>query len=414
MTMITRRSALAASGIALAAAPAVVRAASLGSGARAVVVGGGVFGAWTARRLCDAGHHVTIVDAWEPGHSHSSSGGESRMCRAAYGAKQIYTSFAWDSLAEYKALSAKSDLPLFHPSGVLFMVPEMIPDIAESIKTHAALKLPIELLEKAEMARRFPMIDFDGLELGLYEREFGPVLARRSVEILVRQLAADGVELRQMKVAPLSGTPESLTRLEALGGETVEGDLFVFACGAWMGQILPDILKDRIYPTRQEMFFFAAPAGDGSFGPGRFPSWRERGSGKAAFYGFPTVEGRGFKIGSGLHGGPIDLDQTDRLPIPEQIELVRRYMAQRFPRLAGAALNSAEVGHYENTVGSDLLIDFHPAWRNAVLVGGGSGHGFKLGPAVGRYAAELLTGKRASTEAIFALAGKKTRDETVN
>lgn len=411
MAMITRRSALAAAGIALAAAPAVVRAASLGSGGRAIVVGGGVFGSWTARRLRDAGHHVTIVDAWEPGHSHSSSGGESRMCRAAYGAKQIYTRFAWDSLAEYKALSAKADLPLFHPSGVLFMVPEMIPDIAESVKTHAALNLPIEILEKAEMVRRFPMIDFEGLELGLYEREFGPVLARRSVEILVQQLVADGVELRQMKVAPLSGDPESLSRLNGLAGETVEGDLFVFACGAWMGQILPDILKDRIFPTRQEMFFFNTPAGDESFGPGHFPSWRERGSGEA-FYGFPTVEGRGFKIGSGLHGGPIDLDGTDRLPGAEQIELVRRYMARRFPRLAGAPLNSAEVGHYENTVGSDLLIDFHPVWRNALLVGGGSGHGFKLGPAVGKYAAELLTGRRESTEALFTLAGKKVHDET--
>lgn len=179
-----------------------------------------------------------------------------------------------------------------------------------------------------------------------------------------------------------------------------------------MGQVMPNILKNRIYPTRQEIFFFSTPAGDESFGAGRFPSWRERGPGKEAFYGFPSIEGRGFKIGSGLHGGSIDLDGTDRLPGPEQIELVRSYMARRFPRLVGAALNSAEVGHYENTVGSDLLIDFHPAWRNTLLVGGGSGHGFKLGPAVGQYAAALLTCNRATTEPIFALAGKKAYDET--
>lgn len=332
------------------------------------------------------------------------------MCRAAYGAKEVYTRFAWESLAEFKALSAKADLPLFHSTGVLFFVPKLIPYLVDSVKTHETLKLPIYLLERRDMARRFPMINFDGIEVGLYEPEFGPVLARRSVELLVQQLVADGVELRQMKVAPLVEEPARLTKLDGIGGETIEGDLFVFACGAWMAQILPNVLKDRIFPSRQEIFFFNTPAGDDSFTPARLPSWSELGHEKDNFYGFPSIEGRGFKIGSGLRGGGIDLDSTDRLPSPEQIELVRSYMGRRFPRLARAALNSAEVGQYENTVGSDLLVDFHPKWKNAIMVGGGSGHGFKHGPAIGRYATQLLTGKLEKVEPRFALAGKHPVD----
>ncbi len=130
------------------------------------------------------------------------------------------------------------------------------------------------------------------------------------------------------------------------------------------------------------------------------------------FYGFPTVEGRGFKIANGLRGGPIDIDASDRVPSQEQIQLVRDYLAKRFPRMKDAPLNSAEVCQYENTVGGDFLIDFHPTWKNAIMIGGGSGHGFKHGPAVGRYAAELLTGRLASVEPRFALSTKKIVDDS--
>ena len=82
MTRLTRRSALIGGGAALAA-PALVRATSLGSTARIIVVGAGVFGAWTAEHLRRAGHKVELLDAWGPAHARASSGGESRMTRAA-------------------------------------------------------------------------------------------------------------------------------------------------------------------------------------------------------------------------------------------------------------------------------------------------------------------------------------------
>ncbi len=197
------------------------------------------------------------------------------MCRAAYGVKDIYTRFAWESLEAYNGLSAKAELPLFYATGVLFFFPSMIPCVTDSVKTHAALKLPIQIMQRAEMAKRFPMIDFDGVEVGLYEPKFGPVMARRSVEVLVHQLVADGVELRQVKVAPFTGDQASLKAVKGLGGETIEGDLFAIACGGWMPQILPQVLKDRIFASRQEIFFFNTPAGDRTFEFGGFPSWGE-------------------------------------------------------------------------------------------------------------------------------------------
>jgi len=75
------------------------------------VIGAGVFGAWTAHHLLNAGHRVTLIDAWGPANSRASSGGESRLTRAAYGKDAIYTRMARDSLPQWKALSAVSGLP---------------------------------------------------------------------------------------------------------------------------------------------------------------------------------------------------------------------------------------------------------------------------------------------------------------
>ena len=86
-------------------------------GERIVVVGAGVFGSWTAHHLQNAGHRVTLIDAWGASHSRASSGGESRLTRAGYGKDAVYTRMASDSLPQWQALSAVSGLPILIPNG---------------------------------------------------------------------------------------------------------------------------------------------------------------------------------------------------------------------------------------------------------------------------------------------------------
>ncbi|HJR82713.1 MAG TPA: FAD-dependent oxidoreductase, partial [Sphingomicrobium sp.] len=142
------------------------------SGERIVVVGAGVFGAWTAVHLLRAGHKVTLVDAWGPAHARASSGGESRLTRGAYGKDAVYTRMAFDSLKEWKALSAVAGLPILHECGVLFFFPTEEPYVRDSLAVHKELGLTTEALTRAQMTRRFPMIDFSGVEIGLYEPAF--------------------------------------------------------------------------------------------------------------------------------------------------------------------------------------------------------------------------------------------------
>lgn len=368
------------------------------------VIGAGVFGAWTAHHLQQQGYRVTLIDAWGPAHSRASSGGESRLTRAAYGKDAIYTRMAAQSLPQWKSLSAISGLPILVQCGVLFFFQTEEAYVADSIAAHRELGLRTEVLARPAMARRFPMIDFDGISVGLYEPDFGALMARRSVLTLVdRFVKAGGQYTKALVETPARGG----TRLDEIAlssGERIRADRFVFAAGPWLPKLFPEVIGPRILPTRQEVFYFAAPAGDRRFLPGPMPGWADFNGGDI-FYGFPDLETRGVKFAHDAHGVEVDPDTQSRRPTDAALEEVTAFRDRRFPLLRGAQLTGAEVCQYENSSNGDFLIDIHPQWANVLLLGGGSGHGFKHGPEVGRYAAARLFGD-AKSERRFSLSTK--------
>ncbi len=400
---LTRRSLLTGAG-GVVIAPAVLKAAPLGVKAHIVVVGAGVFGAWTAHHLLALGHRVTLVDAHGPAHSRASSGGESRMTRAAYGGDELYARMAHESLKAWQALSAVSGLPIFHPTGVLFFAAGNEPYIAKAIATARKLGHAVETMDRAQMIRRFPMIDFDGIDIGVYEPGFGALMARRSVETLVDRFVRSGGLYRHAAVAPPpAGQP--IRSLSLSNGETLTADRFVFAAGPWLGKLFPDLLAQRIFATRQEVFFFATPPGDARFTGPTMPGWADFNGGDL-YYGFPELEGRGVKFARDTHGVLVDRDTQSRCFTEAALADVVAIRDRRFPALRGAPMIESRVCQYENSSNGDFLIDRHPADVHVVLVGGGSGHGFKHGPEVGRIAAALVSGNRVQAEPRFRFATK--------
>ena len=400
---VTRRSLLIGAG---GAAVSELMAKPMGnkSAERVVVVGAGVFGAWTAVHLLRAGHRVTLVDAWGPAHSRASSGGESRLTRGAYGKDAIYTRMAFDSLKEWKALSAVSGLPIFHECGILFFFPTEEEYVRDSLAAHKAMGISTQALNRAEMSRKFPMIDFAGIEVGLYEPAFGALMARRSVQMLVDVFDQRGGTYVEALVRPPARSGGALKEIQLSDGSKLAADRFVFAAGPWLPKLFPDAVGPRILPTRQEVFYFAPPAGDRRFLPASMPGWADFNGGDI-FYGFPDLEGRGVKFAHDQHGVEVDPDTQSRRPTDAALAEVVAFRDHRFPALRGAPLTGAEVCQYENSSNGDFLIDFHPTIDNALLVGGGSGHGFKHGPEVGRYAAARLFGA-VKPEPRFSLASK--------
>jgi len=399
---LTRRSLLLGAGGA-ATLPAMLKSAPPGSKAHVAVIGAGVFGSWTAEHLRRGGHQVTLVDPFGPAHARASSGGESRLTRATYGKDAIYSRMAMDSLKEWKALSAHSGLPIFAQHGVLFFTASPDDYFRQSLAVNRALKLPIEELGRTQLQRRFPMIDFAGVELGMFEPAFGALMARRAVQTLVMRFVGGGGLYRHEQ----AHVPQQKGPLKALplsGGSSLEADAFVIAAGPWLGKIFPGLLSQRITPTRQEVFYFAPPAGDARFQPAAMPGWADFNGGDI-FYGFPDLEARGVKFAHDAHGPVVDPDTQSRRPSEAALAEIIAFRDRRFPLLRGAALIGAEVCQYENSSNGDFLIDFHPDMPNVLLVGGGSGHGFKHGPEVGRHAAGRLLGT-VPPEPRFSLASK--------
>jgi len=369
-----------------------------------VVVGAGVFGAWTAWHLRKAGQRVLLLDAFGVAHARASSGGESRLTRGSYGADEVYTRFAFDSLAQWKWLSDLAGLPILHPCGVLFFFQKREAYVDQSLEVHRRLKLPTVELDRAGLEARYPQVNWKDIEVGLLEPEFGVLMARRAVQTLVRQFVKAGGEYRVAAVKPPDAA-KPLAAIELSDGSSVSAANYVFACGPWLPKVFAHLLGPRIFVTRQEVFFFTPPAGDARFGAASFPGWADFNSGDI-FYGMPDLEGRGFKIANDKHGGAIDPDRGDRFTSPGSLADARAYLAKRFPALAGAPLNEERVCQYENSSNGDFLIDRHPTASNVLLVGAGSGHGFKHGPEVGRYASELVTGKLKKIEPRFSLETK--------
>jgi monomeric sarcosine oxidase len=403
MIKVTRRSLLLGAGGA-AVSPAVAKTYKRTMKDHVAVIGAGVFGAWTAHHLLERGHQVTLIDEFGPAHSRASSGGESRLTRAAYGKDAIYTRMARDSLPQWQALSAVAGLPIFIPAGILFFFPTDEPYVHDSIAAHKTFGLPTEVMTGPEMARRFPMIDFDGIRIGLYEPGFGALMARRSVQTLVERFVRSGGTYLQGAATPPLGSSDVLGEIRLSSGETIRADRFVFALGPWLPKLFPDVIGPKIQPTRQEVFYFAPPAGDRRFLPSAMPGWADFNGGDI-FYGFPDLEGRGVKFAHDEHGVEVDPDTHDRRPTAAALAEIIAFRDQRFPALRGAQLIGSEVCQYENSSNGDFLIDFHPRLKNVLLVGGGSGHGFKHGPEVGRYAAARLLGL-GKAEPRFSLATK--------
>jgi glycine/D-amino acid oxidase-like deaminating enzyme len=357
------------------------------------VVGAGAFGGWTALWLRRRGCRVTLVDAWGPGNSRSSSGGESRVIRGVYGPDRIYVEWVARSLALWQESEARWGTRLYYPSGVLWMASADDGYIRASLPLLAEAGLAIDEIGPADAARRFPQIDFTGVHSVFFEGTAGWLAARRACRAVAGAVASEGGEALQAAARPGLVRGGRMERLALADGSTLEADAYVFACGPWLGSLFPEVIGDAVQPTRQEVFFFGTPADDARFHEGALPVWLEFGEG--TFYGIPGNDHRGFKVADDTRGAPFDPTSGDRTPTPELVERARRFLALRFPALAGAPLVEARVCQYENSPDGDFLIDRHPEAGNVWLLGGGSGHGFKLGPAVGEHSAGLVLGTAA-------------------
>lgn len=365
------------------------------------VIGAGAFGGWTALHLLERGARVTLLDAWGPGNSRASSGGETRVMRCTYGPDQPYTEMAARALKLWQKYERRWKRQLLHRTGVLWMAASRDDRFERgSVEMLRASKIKFQEFSSAQLRKRWPQINFEGIEWGIYEPECGYLEARASCQAVVDAFIAAGGKYRQLAVLSTDLESQPLSALKFSDGSQLKADRYVFASGPWLGNLFPQAVGHLVQPTKQDVFFFGTPAGDARFSDGQLPVWADH---RGRFrYGIPGKGRRGFKIADDTRGPDFDPTWGERVVSPETLKDIREYVAFRFPALKDAPLIETRVCQYEQTPDSHFIIDRHPARENVWLVGGGSGHGFKHGPAVGEMMAGLIL-KDTEPEAIFRL-----------
>lgn len=369
-------------------------------GERIIVAGAGAFGGWTALYLLRSGFRVTLIDAWGGGNSRSSSGDETRVIRSTYGANALYFDLNVRALELWQSHQRDWGLQLFFPAGVLwFCHRENEPMVTDSLPFMERHGLEYRYLDTGEAKRLYPHIFVDDLAYLVLDPHGGYLKAREGAIAVQAAFVREGGEYLQAKVKPGKIQHQRMQGITLEDGRTLEAETFVFACGSWLKTLFPDILEEFIQCTRQEAYYLGVPSAfAGQFDD--MPVWIDA-DGADYYYGIPGNARRGFKVGVDRRGAAFDPTDGDRILNPDVLAHARTFMAHRFPALTHAPLIENRVCHYGNSPDGNFLLDVHPEAPNCWMMGGGSGHGYKHGPALGEKAAAIIAGEQALEQAFL-------------
>jgi sarcosine oxidase len=369
-------------------------------GAEVVVVGAGAFGGWTALYLREMGHSVTLIDQYGPGNSRATSGGESRQIRAVYGERDIYTKWVLQAFDRWQAREAEWGKKLFYRTGQLSLATDWTKELTETRKVFDRLGVKYDVLNHDDLARQYPQMNTRGIEVAMSTPSTGVLKAREGCVAVAQAFEKKGGRFVTAKVELGTRSGNTLQDVALSTGTRVPAQTFVFACGPWLPKVFPAVMKNKLATPRRAVFFYGTPPGDHRFTYPNFPTWSVDNA-----YGFPCIEGRGFKVVPTFERQLVDPDTQEHALTADELRQGRAFADKWFPALAQQPLVDSRICQREDSVDDHFIVQPHPELGNVWLVGGGSGHGYKHGIMLGDYVANRVVGKDKSPElaATFAL-----------
>lgn len=368
-------------------------APKLGTKAKVVVVGAGAFGGWSALYLLRKGFSVTLVDAWGAGNARSSSGDETRVIRSTYGANETYFDLNVRALQLWQENQARFGRRLFFNTGVLwFCYDHAVPIIDDTLPYMRKHGLEYQYFSTTEAQQKYPHLNISDLHHIVFDPVGGYLKAKEGALAVAEAFVREGGTFTQAYVNTPLTPKNNLSSITLSDGSNLQADIFIFACGAWLGQLFPDVLGNVITCTKQEVYYLGLPYSHAQLFDS-MPVWMDL-DGQDFYYGIPGNANRGFKVGVDLRGEKFDPTHDERLLNPDVLSRARAFMTHRFPPLKNAPLVENRVCPYENSPDGNFVLDTHPNADNCWFLGGGSGHGYKHGPALGELVADVVTGDK--------------------
>ncbi len=358
------------------------------STAEIVVVGAGAFGGWTALYLREMGLSVTLVDEYGPGNSRATSGGESRQIRAGYGEREIYTRWVLEAFERWKVREAEWGRKLFFRTGQVTLAREWTHELTETRRVFDKLGVKYEIVKHDDLARRYAAMNTGSVDFGFYTPTTGVLKARDGCLAVAEAFEKKGGRLVIAKADLGRTAGGKLEDIALSNGSRLSAQTFVFACGPWLPKVFPAVMKNKLITPRRVVFFYGTPPGDERFTYPNFPTWAVDDA-----YGFPSIDGKGFKVVPTFERVLVDPDTQEHTLTADEIRRGREFVASWFPALANQPLVDSKICQREDSVDEHFIVTPHPEMTNVWLVGGGSGHGYKHGIMVGDYIANRVVGR---------------------
>jgi glycine/D-amino acid oxidase-like deaminating enzyme len=367
---------------------------------RVGIIGCGVFGLAAALELRARGHAVVSFEQDVVPAAKAASNDTSKTIQRLYGKRAVYVELAERAEAQWRRWQDRIGGAFYHPIGHLLVARGFDPGtrLHDSYLALAERSCPPRLLPLAEARELFPQLTYHSDDVVLFDAWGGYAASGQAIADLARLARADGVRISEC--TPVRGVEEVGSRVRILTDTaTPEFERVVVAAGAWLGDLVPDLRK-RLRITRQCMAFFI-PRDQERHRPGPLPVWAVDAPGDN-WYGHPLADGR-VKVADNPLGEPADPD-SDRDATPGFAERARAFVESWLPGLARGDLVATRSCLYDNTPDADFIVDWAPGTGRVLVAGGGSGHGFKFGGALGPLIADALEDRDNPLGARFRLA----------
>jgi sarcosine oxidase len=343
------------------------------------VIGLGAMGSAALRNLARRGARVVGIERFAPGHDRGSSHGETRIIRLGYFEHPSYVPLLRRTYELWRELEAECRRPFVHITGIAEIGPPDGEVVAGTLRASRQHGLPHEVLDAAEVMRRFPAFRIPPNYVGVVQPDGGFLEVEPSIEAMLALAKAAGAELRTGEVVRAIKPSANGVRIDTDRGAIDAGTVIV-AAGPWVAKLLPD-LPVKLRVTRQVQAWFE-PADASPFAAGRFPVFLLE-SRHGVHYGFPPHGGRAVKVAKHHHADQaVDPDTLDRTVSAADEALIRSALADHIPAANGRMI-AAKTCLYTVTPDHDFIIDTLSGQPNVIVASPCSGHGFKFAPVIG-------------------------------